>query len=354
MTLESKNDEKLKGSMAYRSVSTPQEALIAITDAVNALEARAQITNPKMIRFEQVMRSFDSVETPLSRQHYSKKEDYPYRSISSYVRYDSNKGETILTTSYKDHEIMQRYALYKDVIEKFMALYTERHKENLPAIENNKKVRARIVEFMDAVGVPKECYKSIKSGRSTKSVKCDSDWYKDICNKILITDGYDDAISRCKNDLQSLEKYHNEYLTYKSKLESETKARKQFADDFKLMSKLSAKYDRDSTDFYAVTQAICSQNPFLQIYDSWKNFDFYDNDSDSIRYHLHEIKDLNKEIYDDILDACDEFDSNGDDESIQGVDWLAVSKQVPDDLFMEYKAVDDIDQHEFNKRFKEL
>jgi hypothetical protein len=63
---------------------------------------------------------------------------------------------------------------------------------------------------------------------------------------------------------------------------------------------------------------------------------------------------LNKEIYDDILDACDEFDSNGDNDAIQGVDWLAVSKQVPDDLFMEYKAVDDIDQHEFNKRFKEL
>lgn len=341
------------GKMEYRSVRTPQEALIAIQDAISALEYRAQLTNPQAQTVNDVTKSYDEVISEFSSYH-RKNESYPYRSIQSYVRYDSVKKETILTTNLKDHEIMKRYDLIKDVITKFKQVYTERHDENISAIENNKRTIDRIVEFMEAVGVSKESYRSVKSGRSTKSVKGLADWYLDICNKIKTNDGFKDAISRCDNDLKQLEEYHKAYLTYKSNLESEQKARKQFSEDFKLMTKLSAKYDRDTDDFHGVIHAICEQSPFLQVYYAWKTFDYYDDDADSIRFHLHKIKDLNKEVYDDIVDACDEYDSNGDRDCIIGADWLAVSKQVPDDLFMEFKSVNDINRSDFNKRFKEI
>lgn len=352
----SKNNENLKGSMKYRSVSNPKEALEAIQDAVASLEYRASMTNPKVMKLNEVSKSWGENLKSIHSQYSSNTHEYPFRSINSYVRYDSTKQETVLCTSKSHFEIEREYKLYKDLITQCQKLYTTRHESNIEALENNKNVRARILEFMDAVGISSEKYTERKSGRKTTSVIVKRDWVNDVFSQVPITDGYDDAMSRCKHDLESLERNYKDYCNYKLALEQKSEARKKFLEDYKFMTKLSIKYNTSIDDFNGVLFGMMNESIYLKLYNEWKCFDRYDgDDTDIIRWCVEKLDaEQDKEFIDDILEACTIYDQRSDFEPLNDCDWMYIAKKIPDELFLDYTYYLEINTSEFKKRLQEM
>lgn len=352
----SKNNEKLKGSMKYRSVSTPQDALEAIQDAIASLEYRASMTNPKVMKLNEVSKSWGEKLKSIYSQYSYITYEYPFRSINCYVRYDSTKKETVLCTSKSHFEIEREYKLFKDLITQCQKLYTERHESNIEAIENNNRVRERVIEFMDAIGVSSEKYTERKSGRKTTSVLVKRDWVGEIFGQIPINDGYDDAMSRCKYDLESLEKNYKDYCNYKLALEQKSESRKKFLEDYKFMTRLSIKYDTSIDSFDGVLRGMMNESIYLKLYNEWKCFDRYDgDDTDAIRWCVERLDaEQDKECIDDILEACTIYDQRSDFEPLNDCDWMYITKKIPDELFLDYTYYLDINKSEFNKRLQEM
>lgn len=351
----SKNNENLKGSMKYRSVSTPQDALEAIQDAVASLEYRASMTNPKVMKLNEVSKSWGENLKSIHSQYSYNTHEYPFRLINSYVRYDSTKQETVLCTSKTSWEIEREYKLYKDLITQCQKLYTTRHESNIEAIENNKRVRERVIEFMDAIGISSEKYTERKSGRKTTSVIVKRDWVGEIFGQIPINDGYDDAMSRCKHDLESLEKNYKAYCEYKHSLERKSEARKKFLEDYKFMTRLSIKYDTSIDNFNGVLSGMMNESMYFRLYHAWKTFEKYENDTDEIRWCVERLDtEQDKEFIDDILEACTIYDQRSDFEPLNDCDWLYISKKIPDELLLDYTYYLDINESEFNKRLQEM
>ncbi|UFX42160.1 hypothetical protein HAP47_0023150 [Bradyrhizobium sp. 41S5] len=80
----------------------------------------------------------------------------------------------------------------------------EIHERNVPAIENNKAVRARIEEFMSAIGMPnKFSQPNPRSRRYSRTISIEAGYLSDMTREVPIGDGFEQAIAtyqRLKTD----------------------------------------------------------------------------------------------------------------------------------------------------------
>lgn len=104
-------------------------------------------------------------------------------------------------------ERVATYALQQ--LESARAKDVATHEENLPAIENNKAVRAHVEQLMTGIGMPPKWSERDHNSRSRypKTVTHDAGWKTDLVREVKIDDGFASATL----SYQSLKTRYDEY-----------------------------------------------------------------------------------------------------------------------------------------------
>ncbi len=104
-------------------------------------------------------------------------------------------------------ERVATYALQQ--LESARAKDVATHEENLPAIENNKAVRAHVEQLMTGIGMPPKWSERDHNSRSRypKTVTHDAGWKTDLLREVKIDDGFASATL----SYQSLKTRYDEY-----------------------------------------------------------------------------------------------------------------------------------------------
>lgn len=189
------------GTLEYR-LEKLQEALNEATSAAKVLrEEKGQIMpmvrsfNANRISIFSFSKEYEELEYPSSLENF-------YGNYgSTWNRFDKT-NETHVTNCLKKAE--DRLAVVLETAAKY-------HAENLPIIENNKKCRQNIFNFLKSYGLNENKYAEVKGGRNPKKDWIPCAYIKEINDQIPVSDGYDNYVSTVKSRFESMKKYAETY-----------------------------------------------------------------------------------------------------------------------------------------------
>lgn len=97
----------------------------------------------------------------------------------------------------------------------------ETHEKNLPALEVNKAIAARLEAFMTEIGMPRSHSERDTKSRSRypKNITVASGWISDMTRHIKVTDGFDYATS-------TYERLKRDYEAYAARAKAEAEAKR--------------------------------------------------------------------------------------------------------------------------------
>jgi len=200
------------GTLEYR-LEKLQEALNEATSAAKVLrEEKGQILEiPKIVSAKNSLfaSKLNDLEYPSCLENY-------YGTYgSSWNRFDATNEKSVNDCLRKAEE---RLNLVLSVAEK-------RHKENQSAIENNKKCRENIFNFLKSFGLSTTKYVEVRGGRNPKKDWVPCSYIGEINDQIPISDGYDGYVSLVKSRFESIKKEAEAFLKKiaAKKLEDERK-----------------------------------------------------------------------------------------------------------------------------------
>lgn len=82
----------------------------------------------------------------------------------------------------------------------------ELHNLNIPVIENNKKCRENIANFLTSYGIRRTKYISQVVRRQSKSIEVSCEWINEINSQIPINDGYSSYVSGLNSKMEQIKK----------------------------------------------------------------------------------------------------------------------------------------------------
>jgi len=126
------------------------------------------------------------------------------------------------------------------------------HEKNLPAIENNTKLRAKIKGYMEACGIRAKYtvydYPTSRHRRK-KSMDRIAGYVQDLDRCVPINDGYDEIIRRCKEFVRRVDEKEREWKAIATKAKKEQEAKDRELREVAMAVQIAGKHGKKHGDF---------------------------------------------------------------------------------------------------------
>lgn len=157
---------------------------------------------------------------------------------------------------------------YNELLAKGHEVNEAIHAKNLPLIEQNKKVVAKVTELMVAIGIPKT-YRDIdrkSRSRSTKYVDCVAGYVGDLQRNVLVSDGYERQLQIENNCRVQLKEYLEKRRAEEYKKSVEAEKAKQEQQKLIKLGAIASRYQLDGdVTADALLDKIILQNKYLYL-----------------------------------------------------------------------------------------
>ena len=134
----------------------------------------------------------------------------------------------------------------KKIIEEHLKELDLVHKKNEPLIEENKKTRACIYDFMKTMGFPEQytVYElPTPRHRKKQRIAKNSGFVEDCRRLIQVEDGYESLVRTTKRTLSKVESQASEYLREISKAEKQKELEEKKKEEIQELARFQVKYD---------------------------------------------------------------------------------------------------------------
>lgn len=227
--------------MLVNSIDT---AIQAMQIEIDKLKDRANDVNPKVEKLDDLVRVDDPVKI----------------STIQIPNFLTRNGDIL--PEYKDYDTVSEVT--KSIDQKFselIKLYTDRHEQNIPKIENNKKLFENVKKYMSLIGIPEEGYYDVTTRGRTKNIKRQNGYIQDMYKYVKFDDEYSRLMDRIRSYKNTLSiNFRNYSMVYHSNKE---KLARQEADEKlnQYITYLSIKYNVDNT-YRSVYDVLLSMYPY--------------------------------------------------------------------------------------------
>lgn len=214
-----------------------------LQEEIDKLKERAKEVNPKVEKLDDLVRYDDNIKIP----DIPKFLDTNGNILREYLNYDTTQEVTSNILRKLDH---------------LRQLYTTRHNQNIPKINNNKILFENVKKYMSLIGIPEEGYYDVTVRGKTKNIKRSNGYIQDLHKYVPFGDGYEKLMDRLKSYENTINKNFQDYsYVYHSKKEQELL--KEAEDSLnQYISYLSIKYKTKAT-FSSVVNILFSIYPYV-------------------------------------------------------------------------------------------
>lgn len=192
------------------------------------------------------------------------------------------------------------------------------HEANLPAIENNKKVRAKVTQVMQAIGIPNSYSERDYSSkaRTPKYNTKSAGYLSDLARNVTDTDGYDSAVQSANYAAQQATDYVRHAVALLGQKEREAAIAEQKRKNEMVIVHMRVKYECEpEASPRAVLDAILDKNKYLRLAHYLElNRGDWSEGSDYAEQGLYGFSietPLDQEIYDVNKALCDDWEGDG-------------------------------------------
>lgn len=223
----------------------------------------------------------------------------------------------------KSHFIYSRPTWSEHVRAAREALFIERqrieelHAKNIPAIENNLKVKDRVIALMQTLGIEKEFQTyATASSRSTKKqwITHQAGYLSDLNRVCLVSDGYAVALEVLNNFDKKIKDYELKSQQEERQALIKKQREEKQQENLKRIAKLAAKYNVDM-DLDDIREAIFSLDKYLRLahflYENREDW----NEGPSLALQglsqFNAVSELDLEIYKEISAIVENWQGDG-------------------------------------------